>query len=86
MSAPESAYQELSNEELALTILGKLSAVDTMLSQTFKSHVPANATYVSETPREVMLAALETMDNLGNFADSLRNTNPMVLIKQLMGL
>jgi hypothetical protein len=82
----ESAYHELSNEELALAILGKLSAVDTMLSQTFKTHVPVNAVPVSETPREIMLAALDTMDNLGNFADSLRNTNPMVLVKQLMGL
>lgn len=82
----ESAYHELSNEEIALAILGKLSAVDTMLSQAFKAHVPVNAVPVSETPREIMLAALATMDNLASFADSLRNQNPLSIIKALMGV
>lgn len=83
MSAPESAISvyEMEDPELIQEIHAKLTAVDTMLTSVFKSHAPLPGDTMTELEHSVAI-----LRSLESTLDSLRNTNPMVLIKQLMGL
>lgn len=82
MSESKSVY-DMEDTELTDEIHTKLAALDEALSTVFKSHVPFRDEANTLTPLE---HSVEIMRNLESTLDSLRNVNPLSLVKQLMGM
>lgn len=85
MSAPESAttVYAMDDAELIAELHTKLTALDEAVAQLFKAHTPIRDEAGTMTPLE---HTVSVMRNLETTMDALRSTNPMTLMKQLMGL
>lgn len=87
MESATKTVTDLTGMELTTEIRDKLGALDVMLAQVFKSHIP-----IAEVPApdagwlEVQRLNVELLRNLENTMNELRGVNPMTLMKQLMGM
>lgn len=73
----------MEDAELIAEIHAKLSALDEAVTGVFKSHTPIRDEAETMTPLE---HSVSIMRNLESTMETLRNTNPMTLIKSMMGL
>lgn len=73
----------MEDTELIAEIHAKLSALDEAVTGVFKAHTPVRDEAGTMTPLE---HSVSIMRNLESTMEALRNTNPMTLIKSMMGL